>query len=554
MKRLLLLAFCGIVLIFLLSGILIGISISTMERNYSTLETINRTLLERTTCMSSVDSLIGQLTAGLKNKDRGNLAEETTGLIKQCKGCHDRGPVTAEIKRLETELRNVQKSLASVRAPVRDPVNAGITGPLYSSLFRIRGFAEGSLLEMNRLLKGYFSSIENTAQTARWIFIFSLFTGAFSTAALGLFVFRRVSSIERDNEEKNRVIQDWASQWQQLFDSMADMIAIVDERCTIVNANQAFHRAFGDNITGRDICGMLRIPCMMKDRAGHPLPEISRIIHADNRVFSFRTYPMMDRAGRHIIVLRDITKEYELERRTMQAEQLASLGQLTACIAHEIRNPLTGIVGYAEILTSQPLDSPASGYVKKIYNSAKRINAVVEDMLFYAKSSRLRKSDVNINEIIDEVADELSDSLSRGDVKLVRNYSSLPRLCLDRELIKIVINNIIRNAVHAITTSGTGDCISVSTFRDRDSVKITIKDNGPGIKKDNLGRVFDPFFTTGTKSTGTGLGMWMTYNFVRAHQGDIRVNSKPEEGTVFDITFPIEQMVGLKEYTERCKL
>lgn len=389
-------------------------------------------------------------------------------------------------------------------------------------------------------------------QVTKRLFILSMLLSVFSVVGLSLIVRKKITIIEKDNEEKSRVIQEWANQWQQIFDSMADMIAIVDERCFIVNANQAMLRTFGDNIIGKDICSILQIPCNLKNKADHFTDEVSRILHFDNRIYSFKAYPLTNRKKGHILVLRDITKEYELERKTMQAEQLATLGRLTACIAHEIRNPLTGIVGYAEMLMSHQLDSLTSEYIKKIYNSANRINTVVEDMLFYARSSKLKKVYININDVINETINELSNILNTGGIKFIKNYSTLPRIFLDKELIKIVISNILRNAVHAILTSGTGDTILISTCRERNSIRIRIEDNGPGIKESNLSKVFDPFFTTGATNKSTGLGMWMTYNFIKAHQGDINVNSKPSQGTVFDITLPIEQTGDIQQYAKEC--
>ncbi|NOY64052.1 MAG: PAS domain-containing protein, partial [Nitrospirae bacterium] len=538
----------GISLTFLLTGTIIGISISMMENNYKTLMLINQNLLERTECINSVTSLTTEFTGKLKKEERKSL-DQPKNIIKRCLGCHKNKPVVVEIRKLQSQLHNLLRLNLSRNSPVKmSNINTDRIDSLYNTIFTIKDFAENSFYSVNSQLQGYFLNLKNNMQVTKRLFIFSMLLSIFSIIALSIIVRKRITEIQKDNEEKSRVIQEWANQWQQIFDSMADMVAIVDEKCSIVSANQAMLRTFKDSIIGKDICSILKVSCSMKNEAEPFAHEVSRLLHFNSRVYSFKAYPLTSRKRGHILVLRDITKEYELERRTMQAEQLAALGQLTACIAHEIRNPLTGIVGYAEILMSHQLDSITSEYIKKIYNSANRINAVVEDMLFYAKSSRLRKVSVDLNEVINEAIDELSDCFNTERVNFIKNYSNLPQLSLDRELIKIVISNILCNAVQAILTSGTGDTISINTSKGRDFIRITIRDNGPGIKEENLNKIFDPFFTTNTTDKCTGLGMWMTYNFVKAHQGDICVNSKPTQGTVFDIRLPLKEMPDIQQY------
>lgn len=547
MKRLFFLALIGISLTFLLTGTIIGISISTMENNYKALMLLNQNLLERTECINSVNSLTIEFTGKLKKGEVKSLLDRSDHIIKRCLECHKNKPVVVEIRKLQSQLQNLLRLNVYRNNPVNmSNINTDRIDSLYNTILTIKDFAETSFNSVNRQLKGYFFNLKNNMVVTKRLFIFSMLLSIFSIIALSIIVHKRITDIQKDNEEKNRVIQDWASQWQQLFDSMADMIAIVDERCFVVNANQSMLRTFGDNIIGKDICSILQIPCNLKDKGNPFANEVSRLLHFDNRIYSFKTYPLTNSKKEHILVLHDITKEYDLERRTIQAEHLATLGQLTACIAHEIRNPLTGIVGYVEMLMSHQLDRMTSEYIKKIYNSASRINTVVEDMLFYARSSKLKKVYVDINDIIDEAINELSNIFNTEGVKFIKNYSSLSRISLDKELIKIVISNILRNAVQAILTSGTGDTVSINTYKDKDSIRITIEDNGPGIKENNLGKVFDPFFTTGATNKSIGLGMWMTYNFIKAHQGEVRVNSKPTQGTVFDIMLPIEQ------YTKEC--
>ncbi len=318
------------------------------------------------------------------------------------------------------------------------------------------------------------------------------------------------------------------------------MIAIVDEECRIVNANQAMFKTFGEDIIHKNICDILRIPCKMKDNKAPFTKEVSRILHTNDRTYSFKAYPFTEGMKGHILVIRDITKEYELEKRALQAEKLAALGQMTACIAHEINNPLTGIVGYAEMLMTKPLDNVTVKGIQNIYNAALRIKRVVEDMLSFAKTSNLKRSLVSLDKLIDECFEQLDELFVKHNIRIIKNYSDLPLLNLDGELIKVVFINILRNAVQALKGSNIGDTIMVQTWEKDNYISIKIADNGPGIPADIKHKIFDPFFTTKEGSKGVGLGLWMCYNFIKAHHGDISVESTPGQGTAFYIRLPIE--------------
>lgn len=227
------------------------------------------------------------------------------------------------------------------------------------------------------------------------------------------------------------------------------------------------------------------------------------------------------------------------EKQIAQADKLASIGQLSSGIAHEINNPLGIILGYTQLLSRS--ESPGSQKfedLKIIEKHVKACKAIVEDLLNFARSSRPTQRHVRLDELIDDVLTFIQRRSGPKALSIIKNYDrNVPAVILDGEKIKQVLINLLMNARHATGDKGT---IIITTVYDADGnqVQIHVKDDGYGIAKENLNRIFDPFFTTKPTGEGTGLGLAVSYGIINSHGGHIEVSSEAGQGTEFIITLP----------------
>ncbi len=227
------------------------------------------------------------------------------------------------------------------------------------------------------------------------------------------------------------------------------------------------------------------------------------------------------------------------EKQMAQADRLASIGQLSAGIAHEINNPLGIILGYTQLLMrGEEKENQRYDDLKTIEKHVRNCKAIVEDLLNFARSSKTKKEMIHIPETVDEILDFIRQHSKLGDVAIDHDYDAeMPSILADEKKIKQVLINLVMNARHAVGTDGT---ISVMTRYDvgEDQIAITVADTGYGIEEKNLSRIFDPFFTTKSTGEGTGLGLSVSYGIIKNHGGDIDVESAPGQGSRFTIRLP----------------
>jgi two-component system, NtrC family, sensor kinase len=238
-------------------------------------------------------------------------------------------------------------------------------------------------------------------------------------------------------------------------------------------------------------------------------------------------------------LVKDIEQRLLIEAQMAQADKLASIGELSSGVAHEINNPLGIILGYTQLLLREEKpDSPRHADFKTIEKHAQSCKAIVEDLLSFARTSKPTRETVDIHTIIEEVVDFVQCHTGLEKIEIKKQYDQgLQPLILDQKKIKQVIMNLVMNARHAIGKAGT---LTVATHRDPDSGNtcVIIKDTGYGIEKKNLPRIFDPFFTTKPTGEGNGLGLSVSYGIIKSHGGDITVTSEPGKGSEFVISIP----------------
>ena len=250
-----------------------------------------------------------------------------------------------------------------------------------------------------------------------------------------------------------------------------------------------------------------------------------------------------------VVVLRDLTPHTKLEaerealrRRLTQAEKLAALGQFVAGIAHELNNPLQGVLGHLELLRrTGAFPKNLRREVQIIYREAERAAKIVRNLLVFAGSRRLVRRSVNVNTILQKVIALRAAAFRAANIEVVRRYDeNLPRVQSDPLLLHQVFLNVVMNAEHAIAATRRAGRIEITTTLNQagDRVMATVRDTGTGIPEDALSRIFEPFYTTKEVGKGTGLGLAIAYGIVQDHGGQISAANHREGGAIFTVELP----------------
>jgi PAS domain S-box-containing protein len=242
--------------------------------------------------------------------------------------------------------------------------------------------------------------------------------------------------------------------------------------------------------------------------------------------------------------IRDITHKKHLEEHLSRTEKLAALGQLAAGVAHEINNPLGGILVYSYLLL-EDLDpkAPERPQVEKIVREATRCKEIVQGLLEFSRHMPSKMVPLNINAILEEVISLVEDHLQFQSIKIVQDLNpALPTVLGDKNKLEQVFINLLMNGGESM--GGEGQLtVSTTLAQGGDLVLIRLKDTGPGIPEPFLSRLFDPFFTTKEVGKGVGLGLSISYGIIQKHMGRVYVERTGKDGTIFAIELPVHRQV-----------
>ena len=238
-------------------------------------------------------------------------------------------------------------------------------------------------------------------------------------------------------------------------------------------------------------------------------------------------------------LIKDIEQRKRMEKQIAQADKLASIGELSSGVAHEINNPLGVILGYTQLLLrSEKSTSRRYPDLKTIEKHVRNCKTIVEDLLNFSRKSETEKKMLDIHQIIEDVITFVQHHSDIENITLEKKYNpAVQPLLVDEKKIKQVLINLVVNAIHAVGKKGH---ILISTDLEEPSgdLMVNVRDDGHGIEKKHLKNIFDPFFTTKPTGEGTGLGLSVSYGIIKHHGGHIFVESKPEAGTTFTFTLP----------------
>jgi two-component system sensor histidine kinase AtoS len=330
---------------------------------------------------------------------------------------------------------------------------------------------------------------------------------------------------------------------ETMLATIDDAILVVDVHGKVMIANNMAHKLMQlpENCRDRDYRELLP--------AGSPFAELINKTLAEKRNYKDLHISLAANGNHHtmellisaslllgarnrqigmVLLCRDITERMRLREKAQRQERLASLGKLVTGVAHEIRNPLTSISVYIQHWQNQNAPNPRS--LATIHREVARLDAIVDQLLYFAKPAEARFVQKDINSLIDEVLGFFNE-IHQGKFSLIRNLErNIPLVWVDPEQIERVLVNILFNALQAMPEGGS---ITVSTGFDADSelVWVAVEDTGRGIPQEHLNRVFDPFYSTRPK--GTGLGLAIAHEIIQVHEGHIEVESEVGKGTKF---------------------
>jgi len=346
----------------------------------------------------------------------------------------------------------------------------------------------------------------------------------------------------------DRTLAEMKTYTENVVESMADGLLSVDRDRMIVTLNRRAAEFLGageEDLKRKEIPGALgkEVEDLLEGRSSTIRDrEVELLQPSGERVpLSLSATPLRDEAGREmgaVLLLKDLREIRDLQKRVRRSERLASLGRLAAGVAHEIRNPLSSIRGFAQFFLNRfKGQEEEQGYALIMIKEVDRLNRVITELLDFAKPKEPHRELHSLEPIIEHALKVLEPDMLRKKAAVVKDYEpNLPPVLADRDQISQVFLNLLLNSLESIEERGEIR-VSLKKWGDHPSLEVTIADTGKGIAPADVGKIFEPFFST--KPKGTGLGLAIVHQIVESHGGDIEVESREGQGTTFRITLPV---------------
>lgn len=371
-------------------------------------------------------------------------------------------------------------------------------------------------------------------------------------------------NLEQLVEKRTEALVNSEQKYRQIFEVSKDMILVTQADGRIVNLNPAGKQLVGLSVDGNGhtdgrffqdyLSGpgdWEAISRHIEDRGFISSEEFDLILTGGvrRRVLlsgSPARSPFEEGETIHFLI-KDIEQHRLMQKQMAQADKLASIGELSSGIAHEINNPLGIILGYTQLLLRGE-DPHSDRYhdLKTIEKHVQTCKSIVEDLLNFARTSSTRKEKLDVNTVIEEVIGFVRHHSNLENIQIETLFAAqLPSVLMDEKKIKQVLINLLMNAIHAVARQGT---IKIATGLDAATGRVTVEvsDTGHGIEQENLPKIFDPFFTTKPTGEGTGLGLSVSYGIVKGHGGNITVKSEPGHGAAFTLSLPVTPSLAME--------
>jgi len=361
-----------------------------------------------------------------------------------------------------------------------------------------------------------------------------------------------------EHKQVEEALRESREQLRKMFESVTDGISVIDLNGVITEVNQrmvAIHEfSSKDELLGRSAFELVaprdheRIATNMREaiKQGRIRSMEYTLLKANGTEFpgELSTNVLKNASGNpagHITIVRDITERKGMQEQLMLTDRLASIGELASGIAHELNNPLTSIIGFSQLLMEK---KDTADDVKEdlglVHSEAQRAAGIVKNLLTFARKHAPVKQLSQINGIIEDVLRLRAYEQKVSNIEVIKQFDpKLPQIMIDHFQIRQVFLNLIINAEYFMAEAHNRGTLTITTKSSDSIVRISFADDGPGISKENLSRIFSPFFTTKEVGKGTGLGLSICHGIVAEHGGSMSARSQLGKGATFVVELPI---------------
>jgi len=375
--------------------------------------------------------------------------------------------------------------------------------------------------------------------------------------------------------ERARLVHDLAATrhyLKDLIDNAGDEVIAVDTDGRIISWNAGAEAIYG--WTRGEMIGRAWVQLWPPEREAEALDLFRRVLEQDDIVRNHDTIRWTKDGSRVDVMLtltplsnpdgsvhgisclgKNLTQQKQLQAQLMQSEKMATVGHLISGVAHELNNPLTVVLGYAQLVCDADVGDRAPEYLRKISSEAQRVQRIVQNLLAFARKREPQAMRVDVNEVVRETFELASYDLRVCDIDVELNLTGgLPTTLADPYQLQQVFLNILTNARHALKDRAQRGHIRITTRHDDDALDghpalvVELEDDGPGVPEALRQRVFDPFFTTKAAGEGTGLGLSLSYGIIQEHGGRIACEESEWGGALFRTCLPV---LGAFETLER---
>jgi PAS domain S-box-containing protein len=382
----------------------------------------------------------------------------------------------------------------------------------------------------------------------------------------------QISTMAYQNVQQARVIaerdraEETLRKYEQIVSASQDVMALINADYTYATVNESFLKS--RNKSRRDVVGRTVAEVMGEEVFHEKIkPHLERAFSGQTvrnletfdrfsgecEIVEVTLFPILDKKGKAVGVVlnaRDITETRKLEEQLIQSQKIESIGTLASGVAHEINNPINGIMNYAQMIKDRlEKGRQADGLAEEIIHETQRIATIVRNLLTFSRQEKQSHSPAHLSDIVSSVLSLVQTVMRRDQIDLqVDIPSDLPQFKCRSQEIQQVLMNLLTNARDALNEMYEGYnpekrlrvIGSLIVTESRRFVRMTVEDTGAGIKQEIIDRIFDPFFTTKSKDVGTGLGLSISYGIIRNHGGELRVESIPGSYTRFYVDLPVD--------------
>jgi len=363
-------------------------------------------------------------------------------------------------------------------------------------------------------------------------------------------------TVYNDVTERKQIeikLEEAARVWRTTFDSITDLISIHDKNNRIIRVNKTVAdllKTIPQELIGKSCREVMRgdqecpanCPHLLALKTGKP----SSIEIFNSRLglhLQESASPLFDEKGEitgTVLVARDVTQEKRMEEQLVMTDRLASIGELSSGIAHELNNPLTSVIGFSQLLMEGDVPDSIKEDLGIVHSEAQRAAAIVKNLLTFARKHAPVKELSNVNAVVEDVLRLRSYEQKVNNIEVENRLSpNLPEIMIDHFQMQQVFLNIMVNAEFAMQEAHHKGKLVVTTEKLDGIIRISFADDGPGISKENLKHIFDPFFTTKEVGKGTGLGLSICHGIVTEHGGQIYATSEKGQGATFIVELPV---------------